>query len=190
MSESIDPDIYPAHAMYCDDGTLFYPDDEGDARWFADVHDALPVWPQVFPFDIAEPVLRARVTMTVEVWSKHPLAVTDNYLWSDVAERVGRAVDGRSYTIRTSPYGETPEQYEEFTLGTIHDGPVEWADGSAPESGWHCDNCRQPKRDAGPCHGNVLLRGAVLPCSDDDADHHGSCWHRPPQRGVKTGGVA
>lgn len=177
------PGLRPDHAMRASNGDPFYPDDEHDARWFAEVHEAPPVWPERFPFDIAEPVVRARVTLTVEVLASQRIEVTDGQLWDWVADRFGRVVDNGPYSLRTSPYGVIPEAYEPVSFGAIHDGPVEWLDGSAPEAGWHCGNCRQPKRpDAGPCLRTVRFRGLDFPCGSDDADHHGTCSYRPPQR--------
>jgi hypothetical protein len=169
--------------MRAANGDLFYPDDEHDARWFAEVHEALPVWPDRFPFDTAEPVPRARVTLVVEVLAPQQIEVTDGQLWAWVADRLGRVTDNGPYQMRVSPHGQLPEVYVPVSFGTIDDGPVEWMDGSAPEGGWHCEDCRQPKRpDVGPCRRTVLFRGHSFPCSIEDADHHGTCWYRPPQR--------
>lgn len=41
--------------MAAPNGDMFYPDDEHDARWFAEEHGAVPMWIQRFPFDIADP---------------------------------------------------------------------------------------------------------------------------------------
>ena len=178
--------------MRARNGDLYYPDDEHDARWFAEKHEALPAWPDRFPFDIAEPVLRARVTLTVEVLAAGRIEVTDSQLWMWVAERLGRVTDNGPFAIQVSPYGR-PEVYVPVSFGTIDDGPVEWMDGSAPDMGWHCGECRQPKRpDAGPCQRTVLFRGHSFPCSSEDADHHGTCSYRPPQRerGASAGDVS
>jgi len=182
-----------ANAMYAPNGDIFYPDDEHDARWFAEMHEAVSVWPDRFPFDIAESVVRARVTLTFEVMASEQIEVTDGQLLMWAADRLGRVTDNGPYSIQTSPYGQRPEVYVPVSFGDIHDGSIEWVDGSAPEAGWHCTSCRQPKRpDAGPCRRTVSFRGATLPCGDEDADHHGSCWHRPPQRerGASADGVA
>lgn len=39
-----------AHAMVTDSGDVFYPDDEEDARWFAEEHGARPINVDAFPF--------------------------------------------------------------------------------------------------------------------------------------------
>lgn len=39
------------HAMVTDDGDVFYPDNEEDARHFTEGFDARPLRPDVFPFD-------------------------------------------------------------------------------------------------------------------------------------------
>jgi hypothetical protein len=172
------------NAMAAPNGDIFYPDDEHDARWFAEMHEAVPLWPDRFPFDIVEPVLRARVTLTFEVLASQSIEVTDGQLLMWVSDRLGRVTDNGPYAIRASPYGRQPEVYVPVSFGGIHDGSVEWVDGGAPEAGWHCSDCRQPKRpDAGRCQRTVLFRGAALPCGNDDADHHGSCSYRPPQLG-------
>lgn len=177
------PGLPPDHAMRASNGDLFYPDDEHDARWFAEVHEALPVWPERFPFDIAEPTVRARVTLTVEVLASQRIEVTDAQLWAWVTDRFGHVVDNGPYSLRTSLYGDVPEVHVPVSFGMIHDGPVEWLDGSVPEFGWHCQGCRQPKRpDAGPCQRTVLFRGHSFPCTNEDADHHFACSYRPPQR--------
>lgn len=179
------PDDPPeqANAMAALNGDLFYPDDEHDARWFAEVHEAAPVWPDRFPFDITEPVVRARVTLTFEVLAAQAIEVTDDALRMWVADRLGRATDDGPYRMDVSPRDRL-EEWVPVSFGTIYDGPVEWMDGSAPETGWHCGDCRQPKRlDAGPCLRKVLFRGHEFPCGNEDADHHGSCSHRPILRG-------
>ena len=174
---------WQANAMAAPNGDMFYPDDEHDARWFAEVHEAVPMWIQRFPFDIAEPVLRAKVTLTFDVLASEPIVDTDNGLLMWVSDRLGRATDNGPYRMVTSAYGHEPEEHMAVSFGTIHYGPVEWVGGVAPETGWHCGNCRQPKRaDAGRCLRTVPFRGHEFPCSNDDADHHGSCSYRPPQR--------
>lgn len=40
------------HVMTDGEGSVFYPDSEEDARWFATEHDARPVNPDVFPFKL------------------------------------------------------------------------------------------------------------------------------------------
>jgi hypothetical protein len=189
---------YPPHAMVADDSTLFYPDDEADARFFREEHGAVPVWPDLFPFPAAlvlEPVVRARVTLTVEVLSRNPLEVTGEHLWAAVADRFGRVCDSSPHIIRVSlpglPY-EQYEQYEEYELGTIDEGPVQWLDGTAPEQGFHCGKCRTPlDPDAGPCLRMVPWGSGERPCQSDDAQHHGRCWHRQPLGPVRlTDGVA
>jgi hypothetical protein len=172
------------HAMEGAGGDLFYPDDHEDARYLTDVHDARPVNPDRFPFHLAEPVVRARVTLTVEVSSALPLELTDTDMWAWVAGWFGRVCDASPHRLLLSGLDEEPERHQEVSLGTIHEGPVEWVDGSAPPTGWHCTHCRQPKRpDAGPCMKLVPFGGREYPCGIDDADHHGSCSFRP-------GGVA
>ena len=187
MSDQDRPEIAPAnlrHAMRCPDGSLLYPDDENDARWFADEHEATPVWPDAFPFDIAERVARARVTLTFEVLASQPIGVTDNRLLDWVADRFGHVVDAGPYVMVTSPLSDPLGKQVSLGFGSIYSGPVEWLDGSAPESGWHCGDCRQPKRlDAGPCLRSVLFRGREFPCDDSDADHHGSCRFSPLRNG-------
>lgn len=42
------------NAMANDSGDLFYPDDHSEARWFADEHGAVPMYPSVFPFTTDE----------------------------------------------------------------------------------------------------------------------------------------
>ena len=153
----------------------------------------MPVWPQAFPFSLSEPTVRARVTLTIEVLASDRLAVTDSQLWDWVADRLGQVTDNGPYVMRVSPYGQQPQEYVPVSLGTIHDGPVEWVDGSAPEAGWHCGDCRQPKRvDAGRCQRLVQFHGHEFPCGNEDADHHGSCSFRPQLRGrgASASGVA
>lgn len=127
--------------MRAANGDLFYPDDEHDARWFAEVHEALPVWPDRFPFDIAEPEVRARITFTVEVLASQRIEVTDRNLLLWASDRFGRVTDNGPYLMDVSPFGQ-PEVRVPVSFGAIQYGPVEWVGGSAPESGWHCENCR------------------------------------------------
>lgn len=185
--------IPPDHAMRALNGDLYYPDDEHEARWFAEVHEALPVRPDRFPFDIAEPTVRARVTLTVQVLASGRIEATDGQLQSWVADRLGHVVDSGPFSMRVSPYGQLPEVWVPVSFGAIDDGPVEWLDGSAPEAGWHYPSCREPKRpDAGPCQRLEPHQARSFPCSSEDADHHGTCSYRPPQRGrgVSAGDVS
>jgi hypothetical protein len=41
------------HAMANDAGDVFYPDNEDDALWFADQHDARPLNQSKFPFSFS-----------------------------------------------------------------------------------------------------------------------------------------
>lgn len=181
---SSDPSAERIHinAMRAPDGSRFYPDSEDDARWFADEHGAVPVYDGLFPFSIAEPVIRARVTFTVDVLAEQPLELTAEALWAWVADKFGRVCDASPHRFEvTAPGG--PERWQKVELGTLHDGPVEWV-GHAPSADWHCGECRVPRRpDAGPCQRLVPFGGREYPCGIDDADHHGPCRFRP-------GGVA
>lgn len=176
------------NAMRAPDGNRFYPDSSADARWFAEEHGAVPVYSGLFPFELGEPVVRARMTLTVEVSSALPLELTDTDVWSWVAGWFGRVCDASPHRLRLSGLDEEPERYQEVSLGTIHEGPVDWVDGSVPPTGRHCASCLQPKRpDAGPCVKLVPFGGREYPCGIDDADHHGSCAFRP---GFPAGDVA
>jgi hypothetical protein len=114
--------------------------------------------------------LRALVTLTFEVRSREPLPLTGNQLMLLVQDRMGWVTDRGPYGL-----GEA-YRFAELEFGAILDGPVEWVDGSAPEYGWHCGDCRVPKDpNAGPCHG---IAWGTKRCQSDDAQHHGQCWHQ------------
>ena len=178
---------WQANAMAAPNGDMFYPDDEHDARWFAEVHEAVPMWLDKFPFDLAEPVVRARVTLTFEVLASRRIETTDDALRAWVSDQFGRVADNGPYSMQVSPYGQEPKEHLPVSFGTVYEGAVEWTDGSAPEAGWHCGSCRQAKRvDAGRCLRTVQFRGREFPCDDGDADHHGSCWFSPLRNGRGT----
>lgn len=168
-----------SNAMVAPGGDLFYPDDHEDAMYLADVHEAWPVNPDRFPFHLAKPVVRARVTFTVEVLASMPIELSDSELSMWVSDRFGPVCDRGAWPVRT-PTAHRPERVMYVNLGALEGGPVEWADGSAPEAGWHCPHCRHPKRaDAGPCTKLVPFGGRDYPCGFDDADHHGPCSFKP-----------
>jgi len=161
------------HTMRLPDGSFLFPDNEYDAEDFA-ADGAVPVFPDLFPFDVEPKIVRARVTLTFEVRSRHPVPMTENQLMRWVQERMGRITDNGPYGLG-SEYG-----FAELDFGSIWDGPVEWTDGSAPEHGYHCGDCRMPKDpNAGPCLGAVPWgrNGGFRPCQSDDAQHHGRCFH-------------
>lgn len=49
-TESLEVTLSQPHAMVNAQGEVFYPDDEEDARWFADEHGARPLDASDFPF--------------------------------------------------------------------------------------------------------------------------------------------
>lgn len=115
------------------------------------------------------PQVRALVTLTFEVTSREPLPLTGNQLMLLVQDKMGRVTDNGPYGLG-EVYG-----FAEIGFGDILDGPVEWTDGSEPEHGWHCGDCRVPKDpEAGPC---LKIAWGTRQCQNGDAQHHGGCSH-------------
>lgn len=184
----------PAWTMRCPDGSLRYPGNEDDARDFAADDGAVPLDAEAFPFDITGvDMRRALVTITFELRSRGPLEVSENHLWSWVADRMGRVTDNGPHGMRPPDYVDgSGVGVVEVDFGFQYPGPVVWLDGSAPEHGFHCGECRDPKvPDAGPCLRTVAWGSGTRPCQSDDAQHHGRCWHQQILGPVPlSGGVA
>jgi len=161
------------HTMRLPDGSFLFPDNEYDAEDFA-ADGAVPVFPDLFPFDVEPKIVRARVTLTFDIRHRRPLEVTEHELALWVMDRMGRVTDNGPYAVpRSWGIGD-----QEIDFGAICGGEVSWADGSAPEHGFHCADCRTPKDpDAGPCTGTVPWGTGTRPCQSDDAQHHGRCFH-------------
>ena len=175
-------DELPPWAMRLPDGSLLFPDNQEDADDFA-ADGAVPVNVFTFPFFLDEAPVRVRVTLTFDIRSRKPVEMTENDLAMWVMDRMGRVTDNGPYGLGAA------RGYAELDFGAIDGGAVEWLDGTEPEHGYHCGDCRVPKDpDAGPCLGSVPWGGGHRPCQSDDAQHHGRCWHEQTLGPVPTPG--